>query len=145
MSFATAPLYCPCSRHALGNHGSDRDTCGVSTDDAPRTMTRFTDRDAAQTRFFGTQNYQGHYGDAYKLLFPNYRGQVYTNDLPTHDDSVPLGYRFGYPARTPLAMVGSTGSPYFLIVPQSQVRGTQWFQPPPAGGGPASAPAAQKQ
>lgn len=128
MSFPTAPIYCPCSRHPLGNYA----TSGC---EAPQErMARFTGRTAAQEQYFGPENYDGHYGMAYMLGFPNYRGTVYVQTVKPHDHAVPSNYAFGLPPGTPMALVGNVYSPYFHVVPansaasQAAAQGTSFVQ-----------------
>lgn len=110
MSFPTAPVYCPCSAFPLGNYGNGCDAPGQK-------MARFTGRDDRDSLMFGRENYQQAYGESYMLGFPSWKDGVYVQSLPVHDVAVPGTYRYGYPAGTPLVLVGNYASPYFQIWP----------------------------
>jgi len=72
---------------------------------------RFTGRDARQALMFGPETYQGHYGDAFKLRFPDYSSSqnVYTAQIAL-DHCVSVEE-----ANAPLVLVGDAYTPYFRV------------------------------
>jgi len=91
-------------------------------------MARFTGRTDEQMQQFGPEIYQGHYGKAYMLGFPSYLGTVYVQQVDPHDSAVPSSYRYGWPAGTPLQLIGNVYSPYFNVVPAAATPNPVWRQ-----------------
>lgn len=78
-SSVTTPLFCACTRNPLGAyasqpfcHGQAQATLTDSFDNGVATL-----RSPQQIMAFGPEIYQGHYGMAYKLRFPDYGGSLY--------------------------------------------------------------------
>jgi hypothetical protein len=107
----TAPIYCPCVYHPNG-YGV-REACQAPD----QRMARLTNRTLEQTVYQGPENYQGFYGNAFMMGFPDYNGRVYTKTMPVFDHAVPANSAFGIAPGTPLVLVGTTYSPYFMVLP----------------------------
>ena len=106
----TAPLYRSCSANRLGAYGS-QPFCHAAAAGTNGL------RDEQQTVLFGPEDYQGHYGMAYKLRFPNYTGPVYQATI----DTIGQGERNGpgdVGANQAVTVMGTKTSPYFRIVKQ---------------------------
>lgn len=106
----TAPLYCACSANPLGAYGR-RPFCHAAAAGTNGL------RDEQQTTFFGPEVYQGHYGGAYKLRFPDYGGEKYQATIDTIGQGPPGGPG-DVGANQPVLVMGSKTSPYFRIVKQ---------------------------
>lgn len=112
----SAPLFCACSANRLGAYGQ-QPFCHQAPVDSNGL------RNAQQSVALGPENYQGHYGQAYKLRFPNYNGQFYQATIDTIGQGPVNGAGdvTGNTKPEQVVVLGTKTSPYFRIVRKQTV------------------------
>jgi len=95
----TMPLFCACTTHPLGAFAQ-----------YPHCPQQQSLRTLEQTVQFGPEIFDGHYGQAFKLGFPNYTGPIYQATIPA----------FNVPGQAinpngPFLVLGDKYSPYFRL------------------------------
>lgn len=93
------PYFCACTANPLGAYAQ-----------YPHCPHQQSLRSAEQTVQFGPEVFDGHYGQAFKLRFPDYTGPVYQATIPAFN--VP-----GQPVNPngPFMVLGDKYSPYFRL------------------------------